>query len=164
MIAIAATSKNLVIGKDNTIPWKSSEDMKFFKETTENNTILVGRKTFDFLPNLKKRNVVIMSRTESPSNPPIINTSGLIGRRINQQWISDNNDIIVCGGAEIYKMMVPVCDSLFLTVLNIEVEGDTHFPFSFEELDSMFPIKNLVKPIVDGNIWKYEKSKESKNI
>ena len=65
MKAILAVSKNNIIAKNNKIPWYLPEDLKFFYNKTINNNIIVGRKTFETLPKLKKRNIFVLTRDKN---------------------------------------------------------------------------------------------------
>ena len=65
MKALAAVSKNFVIGNNGKLPWTSKEDLQFFKETTWNGRIVVGRTTYKTLPKLKNRVVYILTRDEN---------------------------------------------------------------------------------------------------
>lgn len=118
MIAIVARSANGVIGKDCGLPWRCKGDLQFFKRTTMDRKIVVGRTTFEGLPPLKGRDIFVLTR-----NPDI--------RFDGATAVSDPADVpadaIVCGGAAVYDLMIPKCDQLLVTTVKAEVEGDTFF-------------------------------------
>ncbi|MBN2704420.1 MAG: dihydrofolate reductase [Pontiellaceae bacterium] len=118
MIAIVARSENGVIGLDGGLPWRCKGDLQFFKRTTMDRKIVVGRTTFEGLPPLKGREIFVLTR-----NPDV--------RFDGATAVSNPADVppdaIICGGAAIYDLMIPRCDQLLLTTIKKEVEGDTFF-------------------------------------
>jgi len=154
MVALAAISNNLIIGKDGKLPWQSKEDLQFFKETTINGNIVVGGTTFKGLPFLPNRTIWVMSKTK-------VQTS-LYGS--DSKWHSIHNieqapaDSFLCGGANIYKQFLPSCSSLLLTELDFDAEGDTMFPYTKKEIKDMLPNVELIKTIENGTIKRYYKN------
>ena len=118
MIAIVARSENGVIGKDGGLPWRCKGDLQFFKRTTMDRAIVVGRTTFEGLPSLKGRDIYVLTRNSDASFE-------------NATAIFKPADVpaeaIVCGGASIYDLMIPRCDQLLVTTVKTAVEGDTFF-------------------------------------
>lgn len=128
MIAIAAMSRNRVIGYEGGIPWKLPKDMKFFRETTTGHTIVMGRKTYDSIGRpLPGRENVVVSRSglEIPGVHTVCNPEEIEAR-------ADGKNIYVIGGAEIYRALMPRCEEILLTLVDRVVEGDTFFP-EFED-------------------------------
>jgi dihydrofolate reductase len=126
--AILAMSKNRVIGKDNQIPWHLSADLKYFKRTTLNHHIIMGRKTFLSIGNpLPKRTNVVLTR-----NPFFIASNVLVATSIEEglQLARDNGEeeTFIIGGGEIYRQSMPYLDKIYLTLIEVEVEGDVFFP------------------------------------
>jgi dihydrofolate reductase len=126
--AILAMSKNRVIGKDNQIPWHLSADLKYFKRTTLNHHIIMGRKTFLSIGNpLPKRTNVVLTR-----NPFFIASNVLVATSIEEglQLARDNGEeeAFIIGGGEIYRQSMPYLDKIYLTLIEVEVEGDVFFP------------------------------------
>lgn len=127
--AIVAIAKNNVMGKDNDIPWYLPADLKYFKATTLDHHILMGRKTFNSIgrPLPKRTNVVI-------SRQPFFIASGCITAQSIEHALEiahDNNEeeVFIIGGGEIYKQSMQYWDRLYLTEVDLEVEGgDTFFP------------------------------------
>jgi dihydrofolate reductase len=135
-IAIAAMSENKIIGCEGKIPWYVPEDLSFFKMMTLGNTLLMGRKTFEKLPKLKNRKIIVISRNKLNSITGEINTT-------NIDWLETfgSNKLFIAGGGEIYKQFLPVCDELYLTTIKKQIDGDTHFP----EFESLFTFNNRIK-------------------
>lgn len=124
---IAAMDKNLGIGKDGDLPWpKIKKDLKFFKEQTIGSTVVMGRKTYESLgmykPLPKRRNVVITRKKDYEVERGVIVCPDL------ESALAVSLDIIVIGGAEIYKQAMPFANKLILTHIDGTFEVDTHFP------------------------------------
>lgn len=131
--AIAAMSTNRVIGLNNTLPWKCSDDLKFFKATTIDSAILMGRNTFESIGSkpLPRRKNIVVSR-ELPERDDIT-----IIRDLNDLIIDQKTFLI--GGAMLYKELLPKCSELYLTLMKSEYIGDTYMP-EFEHLFSDFKV------------------------
>lgn len=119
--------KNGCIGKDNAIPWSCPEDMKFFRERTEGNVVLMGRKTFESIgrPLPNRRNVVITrDRNWTHEGVEVIHTLN----NIDLHFKSEERDVFIIGGSEIYKQLLPQTHELYLSRINTEVvDGDAFF-------------------------------------
>lgn len=124
MIAIVARSANGVIGKDGGLPWRCKGDLQFFKRTTMDRKIVVGRTTFEGLPPLKGREIFVLT-----CNP----AARFEGATAVSNPAGVPADAIVCGGAAIYDLLIPQCDQLLVTTIKKEVEGDTFFNFQWLE-------------------------------
>lgn len=132
---IAALSKNKVIGRNNDLPWKLPDDMKFFMETTKGHHTLMGRKNYDSIP-LKfkplphRTNIVVTRQKEFKAPGCTVVDSLEKGLRIAR----DNKDpeTFIIGGAEIYKLGLLHADRLYLTEIDAVIDGDTYFP-DFDE-------------------------------
>jgi dihydrofolate reductase len=128
MKAIAAMSRNRVIGADGKIPWRLPEDMKFFKRTTLGHVILMGRKTFESLGRpLPGREHWVVSRQAEIPDVRVIRDLGEIAEP------ADGRELFLIGGAELYEQLLPRCSELLLTHVPVEVQGDAFFP-EFEDL------------------------------
>lgn len=115
MKAILAVNNLGVIGKDNTLPWRSIDDLKHFKQLTLHKNCLVGRKTFESLPPLKNRNLIVVGTGYFHSIEAAINS---VNGKID--W--------VIGGKTIYEQTLHLCDELHISHINNDNEGDTFFP------------------------------------
>ncbi|TVQ00666.1 MAG: dihydrofolate reductase [Balneolaceae bacterium] len=125
LIIIAAHDPNLVIGKDGTLPWHYSEDLKFFKKTTMGSPLLMGRGVFEELNEkpLPGRLNVVLSRSKNYSHVP---TFSLIDTAL--QYLSDHDKVFIIGGGEIYRQTLDMADELVITEVKEEYDGDTFFP------------------------------------
>ena len=119
---IVAHDPNLVIGKDGSLPWHYSEDLKFFKRTTMGAPLLMGRVVFEELNEkpLPGRENVVLSRSKSYDH---VKTFGSIDDAL--EYLSDRDEVFVIGGGEIYKQMIDIVDELVVTEIKKEYEGDT---------------------------------------
>ena len=129
---IAAMSANRVIGRDNSLPWKLPADWKHFKNLTMGHHLLMGRKTFESIGRpLPGRTTVVITRQSSYSP-----TGVLVAHSIEQalQLAAQDSEAFVAGGAQIYRLMLPRADRIYLTSIDEEFEGDTFFP-DFDESD-----------------------------
>ena len=134
--AIVAMAPNRVIGRDGDLPWHLPEDLKLFKARTLNHPIIMGRATFESLPNQrplrKRRNIVLSTTLEEREGIEIIRD---IGELIT---LGVTGDAYLIGGARVFEAYLPLCESLFLTIVNDAHEGDTFMPpfentFTFAE-------------------------------
>lgn len=136
---IVATAKNNVIGKDNDIPWYLPADLKYFKKTTLNHHIIMGRNCFESIGRpLPKRTNVVVTR-----NPFFIATGCTIAHSIEEALaIAKNNgesEAFIIGGGKIYEQSADIWDKIYLTEVDLEVEGDVFFPtIDFDEWQEVF--------------------------
>ena len=123
---IAAVSINNVIGNKNKLIWKLSNDLKRFKNLTTNHSVIMGRKTFESLPNpLPDRNNIVITRDTNYSKPNIQVCSS-IEDAINLTK-TDTQPFII-GGGEIYSQTINIVDKIELTRVHEEFDGDAYFP------------------------------------
>ncbi len=123
---IAAMAKNRVIGRNNYIPWKLPEDMKRFKELTTGKPVVMGRKTFESIGRpLPNRANIIVTRDKNykADNCVVVHSAGEAIKAAK-----GNEEVMIIGGAEIYKQFLPRADRLYLTLIDKEFEGDAYFP------------------------------------
>jgi dihydrofolate reductase len=131
--AIVAMDKNRVIGNNGTIPWHISDDLKYFSHMTSGHTVLMGRKTYDSLPEkyrpLPGRLNVVLSRSEDlkyPSEVSVFASVPLFFDQILNSGIDlPSNEVWIIGGAEIYRQFIPLCSEIHLTRVKGDYEGDT---------------------------------------
>ena len=123
---IAAVSINNVIGNNNKLIWKLSNDLKRFKNLTTNHSVIMGRKTFETLPNpLPDRDNIVITRDTNYSKPNIQVCSS-IEDAINLTK-TDTQPFII-GGGEIYSQTINIVDKIELTRVHKEFDGDAYFP------------------------------------
>lgn len=133
--AIVCVDNNWGIGYKGKLLANIPEDMKFFKETTSGNIVVMGRKTWDSLPKkpLEKRmNCVITSKVDSveynrDDNYYLMNLD--CAKDIFPILSRHDLDIFIIGGGVIYKELIPYCDNIYLTkILHSYDNVDTYFP------------------------------------
>ena len=124
---IAAISQKRVLGKDNKLLWRQSEDLKRFKSLTTNGVILMGRKTFESIgsrPLPNRRNIVLTSRA-------IEGVECYASITALEEAIRDET-IWVIGGGEVYRSFLDKASLLEITEVSTNVDGDTFFPIIAE--------------------------------
>lgn len=131
LIAIAAVGRNGVIGKQGLLPWDLPEDMRFFRESTRGQIVVMGRKTYESLGKaLPKRENAVLTRDSSWSaiDAAVFRSleEAIIHYRSRQDL--EGKDLFVIGGGEIYTLSLPVLDEIWLTEIDSDFEGDAFFP------------------------------------
>lgn len=126
---IVAVAENNVIGGNNDLLWHLSEDLKRFKDITMDNTIIMGRKTFESLPKiLPGRKHIVVTRDE---NYKIDSDQVIIVHSIDDildKYLNTDEEAFIIGGGEIYNLFYPYCKKLYLTKVKKRFKGDTYFP------------------------------------
>jgi dihydrofolate reductase len=126
---VAAVARGGVIGRSGTIPWRIPEDLRRFREMTTDHSVVMGRRTWDSLPErfrpLPGRRNVVVTRNPDWRADGAERASSLddaLGGLAGEQHV------FVIGGGELYASALPLADELLLTEVDLEVEGDTLFP------------------------------------
>ncbi len=119
---IAAVGKNLELGKDNKLIWNIPNDLKYFKEKTQNKTVVMGRKTYESIgkPLKNRKNIVLTRQNINIDNVETVNNY--------QELLKTNEDVFIIGGEQIYKMFLPYADNIYLTEINDSKDADSYFP------------------------------------
>ena len=126
---VVAASRNGVIGKDGGLPWHISSDLKLFKQITMGKPVIMGRKTWDSLPRKPlpgRRNIVISRKFDIPLQGAEVARNR--EEALALATVDRPAEIAVIGGGEIYRLFWPLADQIYLTEVDLEVEGDTLFP------------------------------------
>ncbi len=126
--AIVATAKNNVIGKDNDIPWYLPADLKYFKKTTLNHHIIMGRKCYESIGRpLPKRTNIVLTRQAffTLSNALVAHT---LEEALEMAHDNGETEAFIIGGGQIYELAWPLLERLYITKVDVEVEGDILFP------------------------------------
>lgn len=126
---IAACGRGRVIGIDNRLPWHLPEDMKHFRETTRGKPVIMGRKTWESLPDafrpLPGRHNIVVSRNVGYAAAG----GSVVGSLPAALAAAGDADIaFVIGGAELYRQALPLADRLILTEIDQDYAGDAFFP------------------------------------
>jgi len=128
-IIIAAVARNRVIGDKGRIPWHIREDFAHFKRTTTGHAVIMGRKTFESIGKpLPGRVNIVLTRNENYTAP-----EGVILKRSLEEAIAycaetRQEKAFIIGGAKAYEEGMGMADTLIITEINQDPEGDTFFP------------------------------------
>jgi len=123
---IAAMAKNRVIGKGNSLPWHLPADLKHFKDLTLGKPVIMGSRTFNSIGKVLPGRTTIVLTDDKEFNAP----GCLIAKSIDEalELVKDSAEVMVAGGASVYKQFLPLANRMYLTFVNAEVEGDFYFP------------------------------------
>lgn len=135
MNLIVAVDKNWAIGKNNKMMWSIPADMRFFREKTTGHVVVMGRKTLESFPNglpLKQRTNIVLTanRGYHVKGAEIVHT---IDELLGQLKGYDTREIFVIGGESVYRLLLPYCDTAYVTKIDHAYDADTYFP----DLDQM---------------------------
>jgi dihydrofolate reductase len=128
MTLIAAVARNGVIGKDNVLPWHLPEDLKHFKQLTTGQAVIMGRKTWESLPErfrpLPGRLNIVVTRN------PAYRAEGatVVSSLAEAEKVGAGKTAYIIGGAELYTHALPFAQHMVLTEIDADVEGDAYFP------------------------------------
>lgn len=125
---IVACDEHNLIGKDGWMPWNLPEDLKHFKRVTLNKNILMGRKTFEGIGKpLPKRKTWVL--THQDISYPYENVEVIHDlQSLVSHFLESEEELVVCGGAQIYQLMLPYVQEMWISKVAGEYEGDTYFP------------------------------------
>ena len=130
LVLIAAVARNGVIGHDNQLLWRLPEDSRFFKQTTLGHPVIMGRKTWDSLPErfrpLPGRDNIVVTRQpgwQAEGARPAASLEAALALAA-----PGSGKVFVIGGGELYRAALPLANELVLTEIDRDFEGDTLFP------------------------------------
>ena len=137
MNAIAAVDANWAIGNKNRLLTSIPADMKFFREKSMGHVVVMGRKTLESFPNglpLKNRvNIVLTAnRSYKVKDAIIVHTKEELLEELKKY---DSNELYVIGGGSIYEMLIPYCDTAYITKIDHAYAADTYFP-NLDQMDN----------------------------
>ena len=131
---IVAFSENFVIGSGNEIPWYIREDLQYFKEVTMDKIVIMGRKTYESIPEkhrpLMGRTTYLLTRdkTYTVDHPDVKIFHDLPKAIFAARISAKDTEIMIAGGAEIYKQAMPHAQKIYATVIHQDFDGDAYFP------------------------------------
>ena len=136
MKAILSADKNWGIGYQNKLLVSIPSDMKFFRETTTGNVVVMGRKTLESFPNglpLKNRVNIVLTGNQSyqVKDAVIVHSQDELLEELKKY---DTERVYVIGGESVYRMMLPFCDTVFVTKIDRAFQAATFFP-NLDEMD-----------------------------
>jgi len=126
---IAAYAKNRVIGNYGRIPWHIKGEQLRFRDLTMGNAVIMGRRTFEEIGHpLPGRLTIVLSKTKNFDQTACC-TAGSLTEAIK---LAGTREIYIAGGAEVYQMALPLVQTMYITEIDLEIEGDAYFP-TFDE-------------------------------
>lgn len=121
---IAAMDEQRLIGRDNALPWRLPNDLKFFKRTTLGKTVLMGRKTWESLGRpLPERENWVLTRDAG-----FAAAGARVFHQLDDALAAAPAELVVIGGAELYRQLMPFVQRMYLTLVHGRFEGDAWFP------------------------------------
>ncbi|MHA1471274.1 MAG: dihydrofolate reductase [Candidatus Asgardarchaeia archaeon] len=123
---IVAIADNMIIGDKNSLPWDLPADMEYFKKNTLGKPIIMGAKTFESIgKSLSNRKNIILSYDKNyKADGCIIVTS--IEQALEE--VEENEEVMIAGGASVYRQFLPLADRLYLTFIHHNFKGDAYSP------------------------------------
>jgi dihydrofolate reductase/thymidylate synthase len=164
-IIVAFSKKNFGIGYKNKIPWNIPDDLLHFSKITKNSICVMGRNTWESIPNNKKPlkdrlNILISSRTNILDNITIVHPDNLITSY--QEWLKTSN-VFIIGGVELYKKFMGIADNIYTTIIEKNFECDVFFPiehFNKYEIENYSNNKFSKEENCYYSFIKYKKNKK----
>ena len=154
---IVAVSQNNVIGRDNELPWHLPEDLQYFKSVTMGKPILMGRKTYDSIGRpLPGRTNIVITRDPGWAAEGVVVVNSLedaISAGAEACKAADSDEVMVIGGAQIYRDCLPIAEKLYLTKVEAEVDGDAFFPKI--DMDQWHKISEKAPKAVDKHPYRF---------
>ncbi len=128
---IAAVAENMVIGKNNDLPWNLPDDMKYFMQTTKTHHVIMGRKNYESIPEkfrpLPNRRNIVITRQQN-FQAPGCDVVHSLDDALSIAQKNNEAEVFIIGGAEIFKQGMKFTQRMYLTEIHAEVEGDIYFP------------------------------------
>lgn len=142
---VVAASDNHMIGKDNQLLWHLPKDMKFFKDTTWAMPVVMGRKTFESLGKrvLPGRLNIILTKQHGLQydNTEVV---GSLEEAIQLAANENYAEVFVIGGGQIYQEAMSIADTIYMTRVHTQIEGDTLFPIMDASWELAYSYPNAV--------------------
>jgi len=156
IIGIVAVDRNLAIGKGGRLPWHYSADMKFFKQTTIRNAVVMGRRTWSTLKGpLPDRQNIVLTRNGEIEVPETVRVMTDI-ESVLEFAMTVNTHLFVIGGAKLYQALLPHIERWLVTEVPLSVAGaDTFMPRNFLDRFEMYEMRQLDKGL---RVKMYERS------
>jgi dihydrofolate reductase len=124
---IVAMAQNGVIGRDNQLIWHLPNDLKQFKRLTTGHPIIMGRKTFESIGKpLPNRTSIVVTRSKNWTFEGVVVVNS-VEEALVVACQTGTDEVFVIGGAEIYRLTLPIANKIYLTEVKADFEGDAHF-------------------------------------
>ncbi|MFD2631757.1 type 3 dihydrofolate reductase [Idiomarina piscisalsi] len=131
---VVAMADNRVIGEDNKMPWHLPDELQYFKKITLGKPIVMGRNTFESIGRpLPGRKNIVLSRTSESRETHDGQVLWVNGPQQAIAAAGPVEEVMVIGGGKIYEKFLPLADRLYVTKIDLNVDGDTFFP-DYEEV------------------------------
>ncbi len=125
---VVAFDRNKVIGKNGGLPWRLPDDLKHVRELTLGKPLIMGRRTYESIGRpLPGRTSIVLTRD------PEFRRDGVRVARTPDEALAlagDAAEVIVFGGAEVFRQFLPLAERIYLTQIDADVGGDTYFDFT----------------------------------
>ncbi len=123
---IVAASANGVIGADGELPWHLPDDFRYFKQVTMGKPIVMGRRTWESIgrPLPGRQNIVVTRQRDFEA----AGTTVVDSPEAAVATADETDELMIIGGGEIYRRFLPIAHRVYLTRVEVDVEGDTFFP------------------------------------
>ncbi len=154
MIAIiAAYARNRVLGRDGQIPWKLDGEQKRFRELTTGNVVVMGRRTYESIGRrLPNRMTIVLSNTKEFTDFCNLHTAHSLKEALDYAADhADLSDIFIAGGANVYEEAIPLCDVMYITEIDADIDGDVRFP-DFNQAD----FKKTINDRITNDVLPYQ--------
>ena len=149
---MVAHDPNRVIGFNNDLPWHIPEDLAYFKAKTMGKAMIMGRKTYDSIGRpLPGRQSIVITRNKEFSAEGVVVVHDL--KEAIEQAKDYAEEVMVIGGAEIFRIAMGIADRLYITYIQSEYEGDTFFPSYGPEWKLVSTTKEMISK--NGTAYSY---------
>lgn len=163
---IVAATRNQVIGRDNQMPWHLPADLRYFKQRTLGKPIIMGRKTWESLgrPLPGRLNIVISRQTDISLEGAEIFAELKLGLARAQAWAAQQgaDEVMVIGGGQLYQQALELAQRVYLTRIDLELEGDTFFPIlaaqHWQQVDAQAHPAQDAEPGYTFEVWQRRSS------
>ena len=129
---ISAKGLNNVIGTKNDLPWHLPDDFLYFKETTKNHHVIMGRKNYESIPHrfrpLPQRTNIVVSRNANYEIPKGVYLVDGVEKALSIARSNQEDEAFIIGGGEIYRVGLEIATKLYLTEINAVFDGEVYFP------------------------------------
>lgn len=146
LVIVACVSRNNVIADSKTpgMLWHIPAELKHFKKLTNNQNIIVGRKTAESMPYLKDRNVFVLSNSKNE----VYDYTIISYHKLLHRLFTRNEFFLLCGGEQIYKLLIPFASNAIISKLHTDAIGDIYMP----NFDGHWQTDNIQK-CKEFDIW-----------
>jgi dihydrofolate reductase len=158
---IVAATRNQVIGRDNDMPWHLPADLRYFKQRTLGKPIIMGRKTWESLgrPLPGRLNIVVSRQADTVLEGAEVFTDLQAAIARGQAWAVEQgvDEVMLIGGGQLYQQALALAQRVYLTRIDLELEGDTFFPvldeLQWQQVDAQVHPAHESEPGYTFEVW-----------